>query len=209
MRPKEFRLRRMVKAAWAGDIKTAAELAEKPTELQMVVLGLLMQNELGRIAKRLLKSQRTRALVSNVYEQTLDPTGLDSGPTESVIETLTEHLLSGEVSRIGRMAERVAATGTSDCRAARLLAGRLERIHGIVRAGMILEAAPGFSGEIEIVPRSFDELQDDYYYLERQPSSRDTCPAREQAAPTPEPHKNETRTRPSITLAGPTRKELQ
>ena len=207
MRPKEFRLRRMVKAAWAGDIKTAAELAEKPSELQMVVLGLLMQNELGRIAKRLLKSRRTRELVSNVYEQTLDPTGLDNGPTESVIETLTEHLLSGEVSRIGRMAERVAATGTSDCRAARVLAGRLERIHGIVRAEMILEAAPGFSGEIEIVPRSFDELQDDY--LERQPSSRNTCPAREQAAPTPEPHKNETRTRPSITLAGPTRKELQ
>ena len=44
----EFRLRRMVKAAWAGDIKTAAELAEKPTELQMVVLGLLMQNESRR-----------------------------------------------------------------------------------------------------------------------------------------------------------------
>ena len=156
----------MLKATEAGDIKTAAELADRPTEVQMVALNLITRKELTQIARILMKSERSRQLVSTIYKQTLDPDGLDGSPIESMLETVLAHLFSGSISRIGRMASRIAANGTSDTRAARLLSGRLERIHAISKAGVMLDTTPPRSGEVEITTRTFDELQDDWQLTE-------------------------------------------
>lgn len=126
----EFKTRRIAAAALKGDRETVAAIAGEE-EASNIDWMMVTAHAVGKLA-RSLENSRVRGELDEAYSRPsaiIHPPGENATTAQTLLDTIADFIMSGQLDRIRRLAVRVARTPSLDHRAREVLAGRIDRVH--------------------------------------------------------------------------------
>ena len=131
----EFKTRRLVAAVRRGDRKTVAALAGQD-EAANIDWMMIKAQSVAKLARSLL-NDRVHAELNKAYSRPsaiMRPAAKNASTSETLIDTIADFMMSGQLDRIRHLAVHVARTTSLDHRAREVLAGRIEHVHTLALA---------------------------------------------------------------------------
>ena len=131
----DFTSRRLAAAMRRGDRETVASMAGEDAATNIDWM-MLTAYAVGKLA-RSLGNDRVRGELDEAYERPaaiMRPAKTNATTSETLIDTIADFIMSGQLDRIRHLAVRVARTPSLDHRAREVLAGRIERVHTLALA---------------------------------------------------------------------------
>ena len=126
----EFKTRRIAAAALKGDRETVAAIAGEE-EASNIDWMMVTAHAVGKLA-RSLENSRVRGELDEAYSRPsaiIHPPAENATTAQTLLDTIADFIMSGQLDRIRRLAVRVARTPSLDHRAREVLAGRIDRVH--------------------------------------------------------------------------------
>ena len=130
----EFKTRRLVAAVRRGDRKTVAAIAGQD-EATNIDWMMITAHSVGKLARSLL-NDRVHGELNKAYSRPsaiMRPAEKNATTSETLIDTIADFMMSGQLDRIRHLAVRVARTASLDHRAREVLAGR-KHVHTLALA---------------------------------------------------------------------------
>ena len=131
----DFKTRRIAAAIHKGDRETVAAIAGE-SEAANIDWMVMTADAVGKLA-RSLQNQRVRAQLDEAWSRPaaiMRPPEENATTARTLIDTIADFIMSGQLDRIRKLAVHVARTPSLDRRAREVLACRIERVHALALA---------------------------------------------------------------------------
>ena len=131
----DFKTRRIAAAIHKGDRETVAAIAGE-TEAANIDWMVMTAKAVGRLA-RSLQNERVRAELDEAWSRPaaiMFPAKDNATTAQTLIDTIADFIMSGQLNRIRKLAVHVARRPSIDHRAREVLACRIERVHAMALA---------------------------------------------------------------------------